>query len=81
MAPQQARLAALDPARAPVVLSLNAAAIYVGASLGTFSGGLVLDRTGLWAMLGVAGVGFVALAAVSLAGVARRRGGQLVRSK
>jgi DHA1 family inner membrane transport protein len=62
MAGQQARLVSLSGARAPVVLSLNAAAIYVGAALGAALGGWVVATAGL-AALGWAG-GLCAMAAV-----------------
>ena len=47
LAGQQARLVALDPASAPVLLSLNAAAIYIGAAIGSAIGGAVIARSGL----------------------------------
>jgi predicted MFS family arabinose efflux permease len=62
MVPQQARLVALDPARAQVLLALNAAFIYVGAAIGPALGGLVKARYGLDA-LGVA-AGMAGLAAL-----------------
>jgi MFS transporter, DHA1 family, inner membrane transport protein len=65
MVPQQARLAALDPARVSVLFALNAAAIYVGATLGSALGGAVLRASG-FAWLGVGGAVLVLLAAVSL---------------
>lgn len=68
-APQQARIIGLRPERAPVVLSLNAAAIYLGAALGSAIGGTVVAGYGLIA-LGIAGgvgaviaVGNIALSA------------------
>lgn len=70
MVPQQARLAALDPALAPVLFALNAAAIYVAASLGSLAGGAVLASAGL-GPLGPAGAAVVFLSLLSLA-VARR---------
>jgi len=51
MAAQQARLVSLAPNSAPVVLSLNAAAIYIGAAIGSGIGGVVIDLAGL-ALLG-----------------------------
>ena len=69
MVPQQARLAALDPARLPVLFALNASAIYVGATLGSGVGGAVLKGFGLHA-LGLFGA---ALALVGLASLAFRR--------
>lgn len=61
-APQQVRVISLAPEKASVVLALNAAAIYVGAAVGSAIGGAVLARFGLGA-LGVAG-GIAALVAV-----------------
>ena len=65
MAPQQARLVGLVPSRMPVMLALNASAIYVGASIGPIIGGYVLryaaiEWTGPAAAL-VAAVGLVAV--------------------
>lgn len=58
MAGQQARLVSLAPESAPVVLSLNAAAIYVGAAIGSAIGGFVIDNAGLehlgWTASGMA---------------------------
>ncbi len=62
-AAQQARLVALDPARAPVLLSLNAASIYVGAAAGSALGAVVIDRSSTSA-LGIAAT------AVMIAGLA-----------
>jgi len=73
MVPQQARLAALDPAKTPVLLALNAAAIYVGGSLGSLAGGLTIAQAGLPA-LGLGGAVLVAAAAASLALAGRMRG-------
>lgn len=39
MAPQQSRLAALDPAQAPILLSLNTSMLYFGTALGAAIGG------------------------------------------
>lgn len=63
MAAQQSRLISLAPEAASVVLSLNAAAIYVGAAIGSAIGGVVIDNFGLTA-LGIAG-GSAALFAVA----------------
>jgi len=65
MAPQQARLVGLAPSRMPVMLALNASAIYVGASIGPIIGGYVLrhvsiEWTGPAAAL-VAAIGLVAV--------------------
>jgi len=46
-AAQQARIAALAPALAPITLSLNASAIYLGAALGAMFGGLTVAHGGL----------------------------------
>jgi MFS transporter, DHA1 family, inner membrane transport protein len=50
MVPQQARLVRQTPERQSVVLSLNAAAIYVGASAGSGIGALVVAGYGLEAL-------------------------------
>lgn len=71
MAAQQARLAGMDAPRAPILLSLNAAAIYVAAAIGTFGGGLALDVTGSFAALGFAGAAGVLAAGWSILAVAR----------
>ena len=62
MPAQQMRLIALAPERAPVMMALNAASIYVGAALGSALGGAILSRWGLGA-LGIGG-GIAALWAV-----------------
>ncbi|ABD52949.1 MFS transporter [Jannaschia sp. CCS1] len=62
-APQQARVISLAPDRAPVVLSLNAAAIYVGAAVGASVGGAAISQSGLLALGWVGG-------AMALVGVA-----------
>ncbi|RCV61620.1 MFS transporter [Marinitenerispora sediminis] len=41
--PQQQRVVALDPAAAPVLLSLNSSALYAGTSLGGLMGGALLS--------------------------------------
>ncbi len=61
MAAQQVRLISLAPPQAPVFLALNAAAIYVGAAVGSAIGGAAITLVGL-ALLGVTG-GAIALAA------------------
>jgi predicted MFS family arabinose efflux permease len=66
--PQQARLGALDPARAPVLLALNAAAIYVGTSVGAAIGGRVVEAAGFGA-LGPIGAAMIVVAILSLAAV------------
>jgi DHA1 family inner membrane transport protein len=67
--PQQARLASLDPARAPVLLSLHSSAIYIGSSIGSSVGGRVLSAFGHDA-LGFLGAAFAAAALGSLGAVA-----------
>lgn len=54
MTAQQSRLISLAPETAPVAMSLNAAAIYLGAAIGTAAGGVILEAHGLLA-LGIAG--------------------------
>lgn len=54
MAAQQTRLMRMAPERAPVLMALNAASIYVGAALGSALGGLVLAGWGM-AALGLGG--------------------------
>lgn len=70
--PQQARLATLDPAKAPVLISLHAAAIYVGSSVGSAIGGKTLAQFG-HAGLGPLGAALAALALLSLAFARQRR--------
>jgi predicted MFS family arabinose efflux permease len=72
--PQQARLAALDPQHAPVLLALHAGGLYVGGSVGSAIGGLALERWGVDA-LGPTGAIFAVLALASLVIVARLPGG------
>jgi predicted MFS family arabinose efflux permease len=57
MAAQQVRLFALAGHRAPVVLALNAAAIYVGAAVGAALGGLMITQLGLLSLGITAGIG------------------------
>jgi DHA1 family inner membrane transport protein len=63
MAPQQARLAGLDPTRTSTLLGLNASAIYLGGSIGSMLGGEALNVAGV-AALGPVG------ALLALAGLA-----------
>ena len=63
MAAQQIRVVQAEPERRSVALALNAASIYVGASVGAALGGWVLDRFGLDA-IGIAG-GLFAVAALA----------------
>jgi len=67
--PQQARLSALDPPKAPVLLALHAGAIYVGGSVGSWVGGQALERSGPDA-LGPAGAVLIAVAFATLGLVA-----------
>jgi len=46
MAPQQARLVAIDLARSPVLLSLNSSMMYFGMALGSALGGLAVSSSG-----------------------------------
>jgi MFS transporter, DHA1 family, inner membrane transport protein len=63
---QQARLAQVDAQRAPLLLALHSAGIYLGLAIGATVAGLVLDAVGArW--LGVAGAGLALLALASLA--------------
>ena len=64
VAAQQVRLISLAPAQAPVFLALNAAAIYVGAAIGSAIGGAAITWIGL-TLLGVTG-GAIALAAFAI---------------
>lgn len=57
MAGQQLRILSILPERPGVVLALNAAAIYVGAAIGSGIGGLVLAGWSLTALGPVAGIG------------------------
>lgn len=67
MAAQQMRLLSLAPEAASVVLALNAAAIYVGAALGSMVGGAVLSGFGLHALgIGAGVAGIVAVAHITL---------------
>jgi DHA1 family inner membrane transport protein len=74
IAPQQTLMVELVPERASVMLALNAAAIYVGAALGSAIGAGVIHRFGL-AALGIAGslCCLVALANLLLARALRPR--------
>ena len=65
MAPQQSWLAALAPAQAPLLLSLNGSMLYLGTAAGAIVGGTLASALGLQ-RLGWAGLPFVALALVML---------------
>lgn len=69
MVPQQARLAALAPQQLPVLLALNASAIYAGSSAGSTLGGVTLGLAG-FAALGVVGAVIVGLSGLALRGPA-----------
>lgn len=56
MASQQVRLISLAGPKAPVVLALNAAAIYIGAALGSALGGFVIAQFGLQTIGAAAGL-------------------------
>ncbi|MBJ3761660.1 MFS transporter [Maribius pontilimi] len=67
MAGQQVRIIGLDPDAASVILSLNAAAIYVGAAVGSAIGAWVLGAFGIGALGFATGIGaLVALGHVLL---------------
>lgn len=57
MVPQQLRLIAMAPERQGVTLALNAAAIYLGASIGSAIGAVVVETWGLEYLGFAAGVG------------------------
>ncbi len=59
MVPQQSRVAALAPAQAPMLLSLNTSMLYLGTAAGAVVGGAFAARHG-FAQLGWVGVPFVA---------------------
>lgn len=68
---QQSRLVAMAPALASATVALNTSFVYLGQSLGSFTGGaLIVD--GPNAMMALAGAGFAGMAAV-LSVVARQR--------
>ena len=73
MAPQQTRLVTLSPQTAPVLLSLNAAAVYAGAAIGSAMGGVVIARFGIEA-LGLAS-GLMATLAIAHIVLSRRLSG------
>lgn len=59
MPPQQSRLAAMAPAQAPMLLSLNTSMLYLGTAAGAVVGGAFAARRG-FAQLGWVGLPFVA---------------------
>ncbi|MFJ5720839.1 MFS transporter [Streptomyces sp. NPDC093149] len=71
--PQQHRLIALSPAAAPVLLGLNASALYIGVALGGGLGGLAQEWFGLApAELGPVAAGITALTLLWHLGTTRR---------
>ena len=70
MVPQQSRLAAMAPAHAPMLLSLNTSMLYLGTAFGAVIGGALASRLG-FAQLSWAGVPFVATSLVVLAMIPR----------
>ncbi|MEL7099613.1 MAG: MFS transporter [Pseudomonadota bacterium] len=77
MAGQQMRLISLAGPRAPVVLALNAAAIYVGAALGSGLGAWVLDSYGvIWTGLAAGLCAFGALIHLQLSAALPPRASQ-----
>jgi MFS transporter, DHA1 family, inner membrane transport protein len=64
-APQQARLATLAPAQAPLLLSLNGSMIYLGTALGAAVSGALVDSLG-FAKLAWVGIPFALVAYLTL---------------
>jgi MFS transporter, DHA1 family, inner membrane transport protein len=64
-APQQARLATLAPAQAPLLLSLNGSMIYMGTALGAAVSGALADSLG-FAKLAWVGIPFALVAYLTL---------------
>ena len=65
MVPQQSRIAAVAPAQAPMLLSLNTSMLYLGTAAGAIVGGTFAARHG-FAQLAWAGLPFVAFGLVIL---------------
>ena len=66
---QQARLVALAPELAPVSLSMNSSAIYLGSAMGAAAGALVIaDGATVWLSWVAAGFGLAALLSVLFSG-------------
>jgi DHA1 family inner membrane transport protein len=78
MAPQQSRLAALSPAHAPLLFSLNSTMLYAGTALGAAVGGAALPHTG-FAQLAWMGLPF-ALVSLGLLLFGERRSGRDARA-
>lgn len=69
---QQSRLVALAPALAPVSLSMNSSAIYLGSAIGAAAGALVIANGATERLASVAaGFGLAALLSVQLSGRSR----------
>jgi DHA1 family inner membrane transport protein len=75
MSPQQSRLAALAPAQAPILLSLNTSMLYFGTALGAAIGGAVVGGVG-FAHLAWVGIPF-ALAGLGTLAISARKPGLL----
>ena len=71
MAPQQSRLAALAPAQAPLLLSLNSSMLYIGTAAGAVLGGAAVPWLG-FAQLSWAGAPLALLALAVLWAAPRR---------
>ena len=67
MVPQQARLALLSPTKISVLLALNASAIYLGSSIGSALGGVLMRSDDPFSWLGPAGALLMLVALASLA--------------
>lgn len=65
MTPQQSRLAALAPAQAPLLMSLNSSMLYVGTAIGAAVGGALAGRMG-FGLLPWVGVPFALAGLASL---------------
>jgi DHA1 family inner membrane transport protein len=65
MPPQQSRLAAVAPAKAPLLLSLNTSMLYLGTALGSIVGGAASAALG-FAQLAWAGTPFLVLGLLTL---------------
>jgi predicted MFS family arabinose efflux permease len=68
---QASRILAMAPDSAPLALSLNASAIYLGVALGSFAGGLLVARGGIEVLALVAAA--FPLAGLALMGFARMK--------
>jgi DHA1 family inner membrane transport protein len=76
MSPQQSRLAALAPAQAPILLSLNTSMLYIGTALGAAIGGPAALLVGFdrlaWVGVPFAALGWLTLRAGVTKGAGRR---------